>query len=72
MFEVVVTICTVLMIGMFILGWTAAMAGVLFEMGVRSFEFVNERVEGETWVTKAVVWISIVYLVILFTSGAFT
>ena len=72
MFEVVVTIFTVLMIGMFILGWTAAMAGVLFEMGVRSFEFVNERVEGETWVTKAVVWISIVYLVILFTSGAFT
>ena len=72
MFEVVVTIFTVLMIGMFILGWTAAMAGVLFEMGVRSFEFVNERVEGETCVTKAVVWISIVYLVILFTSGAFT
>ena len=72
MFEVVATLFTIMMIGAFVLGWVAAMAGVLFEMGVQSFEFVNEKVEGETWVVKAIVWVAIIYLVILFMSGAFT
>jgi len=70
MFEVFVTIFTILMISMFVLGWTAAMAGVFFEMGIRSFEFVNKKVEGEPWLTKAVVWLAIIYILVLI--GALT
>jgi hypothetical protein len=72
MFEVVVTIFTILMISMFVFGWTAAMAGVFFEIGIRSFEFVNKKVEGDTWVVKAIVWVAIICLIVLFMSGAFT
>ena len=72
MFEMVASIVMIMMVGAFVVGWVAAMAGVFFEIGIRSFEFVNEKVEGETWVVKAIVWVAIIYLVILFMSGAFT
>lgn len=72
MFEIVATLFTILMIGAFVLGWIAAMAGVFFEIGIRSFEFVNERVEGETWAVKAIIWVAIIYLIVLFMTGAFT
>ena len=72
MFEVVASIVVIMTVGMFIFGWVAAMAGVFFEIGIRSFEFVNEKVEGETWVVKAIVWVAITSLVVLFMSGAFT
>jgi hypothetical protein len=72
MFEMVASIVMIMTVGMFVVGWVAAMAGVFFEIGIRSFEFVNEKVEGETWVVKAIVWVAIIYLVILFMSGAFT
>ena len=72
MFEMVTIIFMIMMIGAFVVGWVAAMAGVFFEIGIRSFEFVNEKVEGETWVVKAIVWVAIIYLVILFMSGAFS
>ena len=72
MFEVVATLFTIMMISAFVLGWVAAMAGVFFEIGIRSFEFVNKRVEGDTWTVKVIVWVAIIYLIILFMSGAFT
>ena len=61
-----------MMVGAFVVGWVAAMAGVFFEIGIRSFEFVNGKIEGETWVVKAIIWVAIAYLVVLFMSGAFT
>ncbi len=72
MFEVFVTLFTIVIISAFVLGWVAAMAGVFFEIGIRSFEFVNKRVEGDTWTVKVIVWVAIIYLIILFMSGAFT
>tara|TARA_R100001510_G_C7592554_1_gene161774 strand:+ start:562 stop:780 length:219 start_codon:yes stop_codon:yes gene_type:complete len=72
MIEIITSIFMIMLVGAFVLGWTAAMAGVIFEMGVRSFEFVNEKVEGESWVDKVIIWVAIIYLIILFMSGAFT
>ena len=72
MFEIILDIMLVLLISAACLSFLFAFTGVMFEIWVYIFEWIRERISEDNTATKFTVWVAIIYLFVLFTTGAFT
>lgn len=72
MFEEVMFLFFILFISIAIFTFLVAFTGVMFEIWVHVFEWIRERISEDNLATKFTVWVAIAYLIVLFTTGAFT